>query len=61
MFIQNKLFALFGVETQSQVVGLMGNFHGLIKGSLGTHGFLEGRTITKKDVEIATLVCSKEF
>lgn len=39
----------------------MGNFPGLVKRSLGTREFLEGRTITKKDLEIAMLVCSKEF
>ena len=39
----------------------MGNFHGLVKGSLGIDEFLERRTITKKNLEIATLVWSKDF
>lgn len=39
----------------------MGTFHGHARGSLGTDEFLERRTITKKELGIATLVCSKEF
>lgn len=47
--------------SQSHVQGLMGNFPGGVKGSLGTDEFLERRTIIKKDLEIGILVCSKEL
>lgn len=49
------------MQTPRQILELMGNFHGCVKGSLGTDEFFERRTIIKKGTEIAPLVFSKEF